>query len=178
MRQIKSEAGFTYYVTIFLMVALLICVMGAAEYVRLNMVTKGIRNALQSAMTTAATENWNEQHPSLREGYSGNNNLKNDTWTPDLDQGDIAGHLSKLLGIKESNNVFTKTNGKNVEYTFEIKDFQYKTGDFAPAEANPDKNTLWMQTKIKLTVPFDMVFRALPPLEVDLGAQAVYRPQF
>ena len=94
---VKDKNGNTTPLTIALILALLFTLCALSEFFRLSVIANGVRNALQSAVISVATTNYDEVYNGLREGYSGGYWLSGDQWEENLDYGDIYEQLDELL---------------------------------------------------------------------------------
>ena len=68
---VKDKNGNTTPLTIALILALLFTLCALSEFFRLSVIANGVRNALQSAVISVATTNYDEVYNGLREGSSG-----------------------------------------------------------------------------------------------------------
>ena len=66
-----NKQGLSYPLTVALILALLLLICVLAEFFRLSIIAYGVRNALQEAVISVTTTNYNEVYDGLREGYSG-----------------------------------------------------------------------------------------------------------
>ncbi len=62
-KMIKDKKGMSYPLTVALMLALLIVLCVLAEFLRLSIIAYGVRNALQEAVISVATTNYNRELP-------------------------------------------------------------------------------------------------------------------
>ncbi len=70
-RLFEDKKGNTTPHTIALILGILFTICALSEFFRLSIIANGVRNALQSAVISVATTNYDEAYNGLREGYSG-----------------------------------------------------------------------------------------------------------
>ena len=80
----KSGSSAPLALAVVLAVILLSC--AVFEYMRLMVISKGIRDTVQAAVIDVATENWDDAYNGLREGYSGGYLLNGTDWVVKLDR--------------------------------------------------------------------------------------------
>lgn len=95
-----NKRGNTTPLVIALILVLLLLLCAMSEFFRLAIIANGVRNALQSAVISVATENYDEAYNGLREGYSGGYWLTGEKWEENLDYGDVYEQLDLLLGTE------------------------------------------------------------------------------
>ena len=99
-KMIKDKKGMSYPLTVALVLALLITLCVLAEFFRLSIIAYGVRNALQEAVISVATTNYNEVYDGLREGYSGGYFMTGNCWEETLDYGDVYTRLLPMLFLQ------------------------------------------------------------------------------
>ncbi|MFR3166196.1 MAG: hypothetical protein ACLTQG_30635 [Hungatella sp.] len=87
------------------------------SFSRLSIIANGVRNALQSAVISVATTNYDEAYNGLREGYSGGYWLSGEQWEENLDYGDIYEQLDELLGRQTMGDTMSEKGKKTVMST-------------------------------------------------------------
>ena len=159
-----------FAVVIVLVLALLFSVV--SEYLRLQIIASGVRDALQSSVISVATENYADVYNGLREGYSGGYALnQSDRWEEQFTTGDVMANLSQTLGLVGGN----KYAGDVLEYRLSDLDIQVHNTPFAPGG---NAVRFESEAKITLEVPLSFGWEHLPPLRVRLKVRAGYTPKF
>jgi len=80
-RIIKDKQGSAAIFAIVIILCLILLFTVASEYLRLQIIASGVRDALQSSIIAVATENYDEVYNGLREGYTGGYQLdETDRW--------------------------------------------------------------------------------------------------
>ncbi|MCX7748239.1 MAG: hypothetical protein N2645_15335 [Clostridia bacterium] len=145
------------------------------EYIRLTVISNGVRNALQAAVISVCTENYGKTYNGLREGYSGGYYMtKNGEWQENFDLGDIYGEIDNLLGLDDSH---TKKSGSSMEYSLSGLSVSIHNAPFAPTDINRS-NKFAADAKITLQVPFSFGWGTLPPIKMTIHTTATYAEKF
>nr|WP_246543190.1 hypothetical protein [Fusibacter paucivorans] len=143
-----------------------------SEYLRLQIIASGVRDALQSSVIAVATENYDEVYNGLREGYSGGYQLsETDQWEEQVDSGAVLMKLSDKLGLIEG----TKYAGGYMEYQLSDLDIQINNATFATSD---NDSRFEAEAWVTLTVPLSFGWDHLPPMEIRLKVDAGYSPKF
>ncbi len=173
MRKVlKNQDGNAALFAIVIVLSLILLFTVISEYLRLQIITSGVRDALQSSVIAVATENYDDVYNGLREGYSGAYTLDyRDRWEESLDTGAVLMKLSNKLGLIGSR----KYADGYLEYSLSGLDIQLKNAPFALSDnANRFEAVAW----VTLRVPLSFGWEHLPPLEVRLKVNAGYSPKF
>ncbi|MEK4261897.1 hypothetical protein [Paenibacillus sp. FSL L8-0499] len=171
----RSGSGFPLIVAVVLAVLLLSC--AVYEFLRLSIIASGVRDAVQSAIISVATENYSNVYPSLRQSYSGGYIRSSGGWAIKVSTGDICTRLVKTLGLVQEGNQYVKRTGGEVEYTISDLKVTIQNPTFAPASTESIQQ-FTTQAVIHLEVPLSFGWGHLPSMKADLPIQAVYRPKF
>ncbi|WP_018885733.1 hypothetical protein [Paenibacillus massiliensis] len=173
--QNRSGSGFPLVIAIVLAVLIVSC--AVYEYLRLTIIAAGVRDAVQSAIISVATENYSNVYPGLRQSYSGGFGRSSSQWTEQLSTGDIYSQLTETLGLIPENGQYVKRTGTQLEYSLSNLTVTILNAPFAPSDPNNIRQ-FTAQAVIHLKVPLSFGWSHLPPMEADLSIQAVYRPRF
>ncbi|MNO15958.1 hypothetical protein D3C76_56300 [compost metagenome] len=173
--QNRSGSGFPLTVAIVLAVLLVSC--AVYEYLRLTIITAGVRDAVQSTIISVATENYSNVYPGLRQSYSGGFSRSSNRWAEQISTGDIYSQLAETLGLIPESDQYVKKAGNQLEYSLSGLTVTILNAPFAPSDPNSIQQ-FTAQAKIHIEVPLSFGWGHLPPMEADLPIQAVYRPRF
>jgi hypothetical protein len=99
IKVLKNKDGNVAIQAVVVILVLLLIFSVVSEYMRLQIIAKGVRDAVQSAVISVATENYDEVYNGLREGYSGGYALSGDSWVSHIDEGAVMNELTMLLGL-------------------------------------------------------------------------------
>ena len=153
------------------MLVLLLVFSVVSEYLRLQMIAQGVRDAVQSAVISVATENYDEVYNGLREGYSGGYTLYDDSWVSSIDEGAVMSELKLLLGL----NFGQKYAGGELKYELSDLDVNILNAPLAPSSNN---DRFESEVYVTLTVPIAFGWEHVPDMEIHLKVNAGYTPKF
>lgn len=171
----RSGSGFPLTIAVVLVIIIISCAI--YEYLRLSIIAAGVRDAVQSAIISVATENYSNVYAGLRQSYSGGFSRSSNGWTEQVSTGDIYSQLSETLGLSPEGNLYIKRTGDQAEYTLFDLSVTILNTPFAP-DARGSIRQFTAQAVIHLEVPLSFGWGHLPSMEADLPIQAVYRPRF
>ena len=171
-RIMKDRSGNAALFAIIIILSLMLMFIVISEYLRLQIIASGVRDALQSSVIAVATENYDEVYNGLREGYSGGYRLsETDQWEEQVDSGAVLTKLSDKLGLIEG----TKYAGGYMEYQLSDLDIQINNAPFAISD---NDSRFEAEAWVTLTVPLSFGWDHLPPMEIRLKVDAGYSPKF
>lgn len=171
----RSGSGIPLIVAAVLAVLILSCAI--YEYLRLSIIASGVRDAVQSAIISVATENYSNVYSSLRQSYSGGYIRSSSGWTMKVSSGDIYTRLVETLGLAQEGYDYVKRTGGQVEYTLSDLQVTIQNPPFAPTSTESAQQ-FTAQAVIHLEVPLSFGWGHLPSMKAELPIQAVYRPRF
>lgn len=177
MRLLRNRNGSGNLLAIIVVIVILLISCSVYEYIRLSLIAQGVRDAVQNAIISTATTNYDEVYNSLREGYSGGYTLNGSNWDESLDTGDIYGQLDRTLGLSRQNGKHVKYAGDTVEYSVWGLEVTIKNAPLAPYNTDTAGRFL-AEATIELEVPLSFGWESLPPLHVKLHAKAGYTSKF
>ena len=156
---------------------LLVVLATSFEYIRLNIIAKGTRDAMQTVITQSCTANYDKLYNGLREGYSGGYKLDKNQWGENIDNGNIESLINKQLGTQKSGSGYVKHNEDKVE--FEISDLSVEMTNtpFAPNDSE-DVPKFTGTAEYTLTVPLSFGWQNLPPMKIHMKAVSGYTAKF
>lgn len=171
IKVLKNKEGNVAIEAVVVILVLLLVFTVVSEYLRLQMIAKGVRDAVQSSVISVATQNYDEIYNGLREGYSGGYELNGNSWNSKIDNGAVMMELSGLLGLENGE----KSSGDELEYSLKELDVIINNAPFAPTNNNQKfESEVW----VTLTVPLSFGWDHLPPLSIRLKVNAGYTPKF
>ena len=173
LKNILNNKGNAIPLACAIVVCLLLISSVMMEYFRLNVIAGGVRDSLQAAVLSVATQNYDEVYNGLREGYSGGYSKDtNGAWRAEMDIGDVYTELDKLLGLEE---VHSKRVGEIEEFRLSDLDIEMINTPFAPSTSD---NKLTVNAKIRLKVPLSFGWESLPPMIITVRTSAKYISKF
>jgi len=175
---LKEKRGNAMPLACAIVMSLIIIFSAVSEYMRLQIIAKGVRDALQTSIISVATENYDDVYNGLREGYSGGYTLSPlNRWESRIDTGDVYNYLDNLLGLEKHGAYHIKLAGKEVEY--KLSELKVNIVNTPLAPSNTDNlQKFQSEAYIHLEVPLSFGWDKLPPLEIDLKVKAGYTQKF
>jgi hypothetical protein len=174
---IRDKRGSSFPLVVAAVLAVILIMCGISEYIRLIIISQGVRDAFQSAVISTVNENYDNVYDCIREGYSGAYMPNDTTWSYSIDYGDIYSRLDKALGLKSENGCHVKYSGKEQEFILSGLSVDINNPPIAPHETINAKNFL-ADAEIRLEVPVSFAGKALPSLQIKLKVRARYMPLF
>jgi hypothetical protein len=177
-RILKEKKGNALSLACAIVMSLILIFSAVSEYMRLQIIAKGVRDALQTSVISVATQNYDDIYNGLREGYSGGYTLSSsDKWESKLDTGDVYDYLDNLLELEKDGAYHIKITGKEGEY--KLSELKVNTINTDLAPSNPDSLPKFQaEVFIDLEVPLSFGWGKLPPLKINLKVKAGYTPKF
>lgn len=178
LRQILgNKRGNSYPLTIAIALAIILISCGAYEYIRLMITAQGVRDGVQSAIISVATENYDDVYAALREGYSGGYVNDGGGFNEQLDLGDVYSRLDSVLGLRREGANHVKYTSDVMEYRVSNLTVNIINAPFAPSDPDAAQNFL-AEATIYLEVPLSFGWSGLPPMRITLNCKAGYTPKF
>lgn len=171
MKRLKDQEGSIGIHAILMLLVLLLIFSVISEYLRLQVIAKGIRDAVQSCVIGVAIQNYDDVYNGLREGYSGGFVLQGNNWESQLDEGEVMNELSQLLGLERGK----KYTGGVVEYALSDLEVKVLNTSFAP---NNNEQRFDAEVWVTLTIPLAFGWEHVPPMNIRLKVNAGYTPKF
>lgn len=176
IRKLKERRGNALILSCVIIISLIITFSVLCEYIRLQMIAKGVRDALETAIISVAVQNYDDLYNGLREGYSGGYTLTPfNKWESKTDTGDLYTHLDKLLGLKKEGDYHVKLAGNEVEYKISGLEVDIVNPPRAPTN---NVQQFKAESYVKLEVPLSFGWNKLPPMKIRLKLVAGYTPKF
>lgn len=174
---LRSKDGNMSFFTVSVILCFLIVATGVFEWNHLQTIAAGTHDAVQRAVTTACTENYDRLYNGVREGYSGGYQLAGTEWEENLDSGDVYAKLDSLLGTRAEGAEHIKYSGEQMEFSLSDLDVQMTNTPFAPDD--PDHiNQFTGIAYVTLKVPLSFGWNALPPMEINMKVTSGYMAKF
>ena len=171
---LKGGRGDGFPLTIAVTLALLLIFCGVSEYFRVSIIAQGVRDAVQQAVISTVTDNYDDVYHSVREGYAAGYYPTDDAWEESVDEGDVYTHLALTMGLTSTGEGCAKYAGDELEFT--ISDLRVTLSNNALASGRSDG---YLATAtILLEVPTRFAGKLLPPIQITLKVQAKYIPKF
>lgn len=177
-RILKEKKGNALPLACAIVMSLILIFSAVSEYMRLQIIAKGVRDALQTSVISVAAQNYDDVYNGLREGYSGGYKLSSsDKWESKLDTGDVYTYLDNLLGLEKDGAYHIKITGKEAEYKLSALKVNIINTPLAPTNPN-GLQKFESEAYINLEVPLSFGWGKLPSLKINLKVKAGYTPKF
>lgn len=169
---LKNKDGNAVLYACVIVICLLLLFSVISEYLRLQIIAKGVRDAVQSSVISVAIENYDDVYNGLREGYSGGYELDyKDEWNARVDTGSVLSNLSNSLGLIGGR----KYSDSRLEYTISELEINIINTALAPTgNAQKFESEVWLT----LEVPLSFGWEHLTPLKIRMKVNAGYTPKF
>ena len=180
IRNIKNKNGNGMIFSCVLVLVFIMIFTVMLEHSKTYMLTESIRDGMESAVTSVATNNCNKVYSSQREGYFTNYEYDANSWQKSVENTNLDNYLSESLGVKKESNTYVKRS-KDGEKEFELTNVQLNvtSPEIAPTEKNKNKETFNIELvgNVKIYKSFAS-FLTDKETNVTLGAKAGYMPKF
>ena len=163
--------GYPLVIAVTLVLLLLFCV--AAEYFRLNIIVRGVRDAAGQAVISVMNDNYDDVYHAVREGYAAGWKPDADAWEESLDLGDVYAQLSDILGLTQSGGSYCKYIDNKTEYT--VSELEVKICNNALSSG--ETQGYLADVRLALDVPVRFCGVSIPELQLTLDVQAKYIPK-
>ena len=168
----------SYPLAIAIALSIVIISCGAFEYMRLMNIAQGVRDGVQSAIISVATENYDGVYAALREGYSGGYVNDGSGFDEQLNLGDVYARLDSVLDLRRQGVYHIKyVDGDVMEYRVSNLNVNVVNAPFAPSDRDAAQKFL-AEATIYLEVPLSFGWSALPPMRITLNCKAGWTPRF
>lgn len=174
----RSGASFPLTIALVLVLFLLLCVI--SEYFRLQIITAGVREAVQDAVICVVNDHYAGVYHGVREGYSGSYvPYSGGTWETELNEGDVYAYLDELIGTKKQNGRHMKygSDGNTMEFAIDDLEVTIRNAPLAPSDPE-NVQKFEADAMVRLEVPVHFGGKLLPSLFVNLKVQAGYTEIF
>ena len=175
LKKLSEKNGNAVPLACAIVIALLLVSSVIMEYIRLNVIAGGVRDALQASILSVSTGNFDETYNGLREGYSGGYNRNGEgSWDEWLDEGDIYLELDELLGLTQ---MHAKVTGEREEY--QLSDLQVTLINSPLAPTGPEAvGRFEAEAQITIEISLSFGWSIIPALKMTIKTAAGYTPKF
>lgn len=174
---IRNKKGSSFPLIVAVTLALVMILCGITEYMRLNIIAQGVRNAVQSSILSTVNDNYGEVYHGVREGYAAGYQPIGGSWEASVSYGDIYAQLDRTLGLQRSGGYHIKYANEAVEFRLYDLSVNIRNAPLAPSDpANAQR--FIADATIRLEVPVSFAGKILPPMRITLKVQAKYMSIF
>jgi len=175
---LKDNRGEAFPLIVAISLALIMIMCGITEYMRLNIIAQGVRDAVQTAIISTVNDNYDDVYHGVREGYSGGYQPTDASFEESLDYGEIYAQLDSLLGLSRSGGYHVKyTADGHVEFKLSGLSVEIVNAPLAPSDPKNAQRFIANAT-IRLEVPVSFAGNLLPPMRITLKLQAGWIERF
>lgn len=169
--KLRQKRGDILMTAIIWMIILFLFFIALMEYHRVQIISTGVRDAMEQAVTSVAINNAYNSFNGVREGNSGAYELSGEDWRENVTTIDVQNKLVGLLHLQSKNGVFISPNPEEETYEFAISEV-----DVIPDNAEFASNTEQAKylASCRVEIPFSLGFDAFPPLVIRMEHQSVY----
>ncbi|MCC0732132.1 MULTISPECIES: hypothetical protein [unclassified Clostridioides] len=174
---LRNNRGSSYILGFIVVLIVLMLFAGLCEFTKLRLLTTNIRNALQTATISVATENWSEVYPSLRESHGAAYKLDSDKWVENTNKGNIEYNLEKILKVERRGSYYAKIGDGEEIYKLSNLRTKIVNRELAPKDVNKAKKYS-VETTVDLEIPFSFGFTNIKPFKKEINVIATYSSKF
>ena len=177
MRKLKEcfrdESGVSFPLVIAIILALLLILCGVMEYLRLNLMAAGVKEAVQDAIVVVVNDNYANVYHGVREGYSGGYTSDGTGFEETVSDGDIYYELNKVLGTHKEGGAYVKYAEGVLEYRITDLSVNIRNAPLAPSDPR-NAQRFEADARITLEVPVRFAGKVFPSMRMNLTVQAGY----
>ena len=174
---LKSKSGQGFPLAIAITLALIMIFAGISEYFRLMIVAQGVRDTLQSSVTSTVVENYADVYHGTREGYSGGYQPSAEDFQESLNYGDVYKKLENVLGLSYNSSVYEKRTS-NDQLQFKVYGLDVDISNAPLASGDNQNQRFEIDSMIILEVPVSFGGELLPNMKIRVKTSAGYTPKF
>lgn len=176
-RKLKSKRGVSMYImALVIFLCLLIGLVATLEATHLMIAATGVRDAVESAITTTATNNAYNTYHGVREGNSGAYEPDGSGgWSETVTTADVVYKLRSLLKLKYKDGGYVHLNTDGNSFEYKISNINV-AAEITPLGDNTKQSTY--HTTCIVEVPFSFGFGYLPNMRIHMEHQSTYVPRF
>jgi len=171
----NKGSGFPLAVAVTL--CLVIIFAGISEYLRLMIIAQGVRDALQNAVISTVSENYDDVYHGVREGYSGGYQPIDPDFEESVDYGNVYDKMDTNLGLNQSGEYHLKIAGEG-KTEFKIWDLDVEIQNAPFADGDKAGQRFKIDSYIMLEVPVSFGGKLLPCMQIKVKNSAGYTPEF
>lgn len=174
---LHNNKGNGFPLAVEVTLALVLIFTGISEYFRLMIIAKGVQEALQSAVISTVSDNYDEVYHGVREGYSGGYQPIASEFEESLDYGDIYERLAIILGLTDNEEYSSKiTEDGKTEFTISDLEVEITNAPFVTSDQTGHRFRI--DSTIQLEVPVSFAGKKLPSMKIKVRTSAGYTPKF
>lgn len=177
IKRVLNKKGFSAPWAVVVALASFMLFTALWQMSRLIITATGVKQALQSAVISTATENYGNVYTGIRDGYAGGYTLSYNVWKQSISRGNVYGNLDSLLGLTKKGTKHIKYGDDGIEYSVYSLRVSVDNAPFAPSDADGIPQ-LTVTSEIMLEVPLSFCGDTLPPMKVKLQVKSKYVPKF
>lgn len=174
---LKDTHGSSFPLTVAIVLALILLLCGISEYLRLQVIASGVREALEDAIISTVNDNYAGVYHGVREGYSGGYMPNGtDNWEETLDEGSIYAYLDDTIGTKSQGGrhvKYTNDNNQAMEFAIDRLNVTIRNAPLAPSEPR-NAQKFEADAIVRLEVPVRFGGKIFPSMFIMLKVQAGY----
>lgn len=168
-------SGFPFAVAITLCLVMIFT--GISEYLRLMIVAQGVRDALQEAVISTVSDNYDDVYHGVREGYSGGYKPIDSEFVEYVDYGNIYDTMDTVLGLSKIDDYHVKITDEG-EFEFRVSNLDVDIRNTALAGGDQEESRFKVDSSVVLEVPVSFGGRMLPLMKIQVKNSAGYTPKF
>lgn len=170
-RKLREKHGNILVNTMIWMAILFLLFIALMEFTRVQLISTGVRDAVEQAVTSVAINNSYNSYNGVREGNSGAYELSGEDWREQISTIDVQNKLASLLHLQSKNGVFISPNPRGDSYEFSISNI-----DVIPdnAEFASNKKKAKYLASCRVEIPFSLGFESFPPVVIHMRHKSVY----
>lgn len=170
-RKLKDRRGNILVNTMIWMAILFLIFVALMEFTRVQLISTGVRDAVEQAVTSVAINNSYNSYNGVREGNSGAYQLSGNDWREQISTIDVQNKLADLLHLQSKNGVFLSPNPRGDSYEFSISDVDVLPDN---AEFASNKKKAKYLASCRVEIPFSLGFESFPPVVINMRHKSVY----
>ena len=163
----KDERGVSFPLVIAVTLALLLILCGVMEYLRLNLMAAGVKEAVQDAIVVVVNDNYANVYHGVREGYSGGYTSDGSGFEATVDE------LDRVLGTHSEGGAHVKYAEGVLEYKITGLQVTIRNAPLAPSDPR-NVQRFEADAMVTLEVPVRFAGKVFPSLRMRLKVQAGY----
>lgn len=173
MQKLRCKRGDVLLWGMIWLLILFMIFVALMEFTRIQLISTGVRDAVEQAVTSVAINNAYNSYNGVREGNSGAYQLASSDWRENISTIDVQNKLVTLLHLKHKNGVFISPNPEGDSYEFKISNLNV-VPDNAEFASN-DKKAKYVAT-CDVEIPFSLGVGAVEaePVVIHMRHQAIY----
>ena len=172
-KSLKDRQGMSFPLVVAIVLVLLLILCGVMEYLRLNLIAAGVREAVQDAIVAVVNDNYANVYHGVREGYSGGYTSDGSGFAAAVDEGDVYHEVRWAHSSESSPQGHVKYAEGVVEYKITGLRVAIRNAPLAPSDPG-NSQRFEADAMVKLEVPVRFAGKVLPPLDLRLKVQAGY----